>query len=389
MPMSSCSGARAAGERPAVSLGRLLRAGVEVVFCVALPLVALVWAFDNAIRGGDVTDFEFAFYPAAGALLDGANPYPQLDAAELGAGVAFVYPPLTAIASIPFTALSAGAAGVIVMALSVLAVVGTLAVLGIRDWRCYGIVFAWPAVFSAVMVGNISIPLALAAALVWRYRDRFGPAAVSLGVGLAAKLILWPLGIWLLATRRFRTAFLALVLAAIVVTLSWAAIGFDGIGQYPRLLRRIQELEEANGYTVYALALDFGASTAVARVAGVAVAVLLLAAVVLYGRRGDDRRAFIAAIAAALACTPIVWLHYFAFLVVVVAVAQPRLGPLWFVPLGMYVSSGTFNGTPFQTAMTIATAALTIAFALRPTTPRGALSFVPSTTRPELAGKAT
>ena len=371
-----------------MSLRTLLRAGVEVVFCVALPLVALVWAFDNAIRGGDVTDFEFAFYPAAGALLDGANPYPQLDAPELQAGVAFVYPPLTAIASIPLTALSAGAAGVVVMALSVLAVVGTLAVLGIRDWRCYGIVFAWPAVFSAVMVGNISIPLAFAAALVWRYRDRFGAAAVCLGVGLAAKLILWPLGLWLLATRRVRTALLALLLAGIVVTLSWAAIGLDGIGQYPRLLRRIQELEEANGYTVYALALDFGASTVVARVAGAAIAVLLLGAVVFYGRRGDDRRAFIAAIAAALACTPIVWLHYFALLVVVVAVAQPQLGPLWFVPLGMYVSSGTFNGTPFQTAATIVIAAVTVVLALRPVTPTVDISLAPASRR-RLAGKPT
>ena len=66
----------------------------------------------------------------------------------------------------------------------------------------------------------------------------------------------------------------------------------------------------------------------------------LLAAVVVLARRGDERRAFVVAVAAALACSPIVWLHYFALLLVVVAVAEPRLGLLWFVPLAMWGSDG-------------------------------------------------
>jgi hypothetical protein len=71
------------------------------------------------------------------------------------------------------------------------------------------------------------------------------------------------------------------------------------------------------------------------------------------------------AVAAALACSPIVWLHYFAFLVVVVAVAEPRLTAAWFVPLAMYGSTGTFNGTTLQTALTLAAAAATVVLALR------------------------
>ena len=66
----------------------------------------------------------------------------------------------------------------------------------------------------------------------------------------------------------------------------------------------------------------------------------LLGGVVLLGRRRDERAAFILAIAAALALTPIVWLHYFALLVVVVAVSRPRLGVVWFVPLAMVVTPG-------------------------------------------------
>ena len=68
--------------------------------------------------------------------------------------------------------------------------------------------------------------------------------------------------------------------------------------------------------------------------------------------------------------TPIVWLHYFALLLVVVALASPRLGVLWFVPLGMVLTPGSGHPTPFQTAWTLGVAALTIALALRATRAR-------------------
>ena len=80
--------------------------------------------------------------------------------------------------------------------------------------------------------------------------------------------------------------------------------------------------------------------------------------------KGPERAAFILAIAAALALTPIVWLHYFALLLVVVAIAQRRLGVLWFVPLGMVVTPGSGHPAPWQTAWTLVVAAVTIGWAL-------------------------
>ena len=77
----------------------------------ALPLVALYFIFLNVVHGGQVTDFENAFYPAAEAVLHGRSPYPAVDDPSLVAGTAYVYPPLTAIVTIPLTTLSSEAAG--------------------------------------------------------------------------------------------------------------------------------------------------------------------------------------------------------------------------------------------------------------------------------------
>jgi hypothetical protein len=42
------------------------------------------------------------------------------------------------------------------------------------------------------------------------------------------------------------------------------------------------------------------------------------------------------ALAAALAASPIVWMHYFLLLLVPLALARPRLSPLWLVPFAYY-----------------------------------------------------
>jgi len=343
-----------------------IRAAIEVALFGLLPVVALFLIFAHAAGDGLVTDFENAFYPGAQAIVDGTSPYPEVDDPELAAGTEYVYPPLTALASVPFTAIPVEAAGMIVMALLVVAVIGTLWLIGVRDWRCYGLAFLWPPVISAIQTGNVTIALALGAALAWRYRDQAWVAGGTLGLTLATKLFLWPLVLWLGFTRRIAAAATAVVAGAVGLLVSWAVIGFAGIGDYPDLLRHVQELEEGQSYTVYALALDLGSTDALARALWVALAVSLIAGTAMLGHRRDERRAFAIAVAAALACSPIVWLHYFALLLVVVGLFERRLGAAWFVPLAMYGSTGTLNGTTAQNALTIAAAALTVALAVRP-----------------------
>jgi len=338
-----------------------------VFLCGVLPIVVVATLFVETMRA-DTVAYDFrVFYEAAEAMLRGDSPYPSVDDPAAAIGRSYVYPPLTAFLATPFTLLPEEAAGVLVMAVLVAVALGVLYVLGVRDWRCYGVLLLWPPILSAVQTGSVTLLLALAAALAWRYRAGTLASATSVGMTLAVKLILWPLAIWLAATRRAVAAALACIIGVGLVLVSWAAIGFAGLGDYPDLLRRLEDVVGEDSYTMYIVGLDLGASPTVARALWLGLGVALLASVVVLGRRGDEASAFVLAITAALTLTPIVWLHYFALLAVVVALAQPRLGVAWFLPLAMVLTPGSGHPSSFETGWTLAVAVLTVGLSLRAT----------------------
>jgi hypothetical protein len=346
--------------------------------CGFLPLVALYYAIGPVAFGDrQAADFHFNYYYAAEAIRSGEDFYPTDGFVVRGEDdliIDYVYPPLLAIATVPWTLLPIGLAEVLFQILLVVAFVGTLALLDVRDWRCYGLAFLWPPVTDAITTGNVTILLGLAAAAVWRFRDRSLAAGASLGISIATKIFLWPLTIWLAATRRVTAATWSVSIGVAAVLVSWAVVGFRGIADYPDLVRRLTERMDERGYTLYALGLDLGFSSEVARALWGALAVALLAATIVLARRGDERRAFVLALAAAIAFSPIVWLHYFALLLVVIAVVQPRLASVWFIglPLQLVVTTGVYNGSTFQTAAVLVAAAVTIGLALgRPARDRG------------------
>ena len=346
---------------------RVPRYASWILFAVT-PAMALVYVFAHNIAPGiQVPDFSEVFYPSAKALLHGRDFYPhEAFHPERGYVLEYVYPPLTAIATVPFTVLPVGVGEVLFIALLTLVVPATLLALGVRDWRCYGLAFLWAPVLHAILTGNITLLVGLSAALVWRWRDRPLAAGVSLGLALAAKLYLWPLLPWLVATRRIRATFSSLVVGAAVFFLSWAVVGFRGFADYPGLLHRLSDALDSRSYTVYALGLDLGLPSGVSRALWILFAVALLAMTVAVARRGDERAAFVLALAASLACTPIVWLHYFSLLLVAAAVASPTLTVAW-APcalMTLFVSTGDFNGSVFQDAAVITLAAVTVVLAL-------------------------
>ena len=348
----------------AVKLERALRLAT-IAFCGVLPVLVVCLVFASAISAGsDAIDFR-PFYRAAEDMLAGRNPYPEHDALLTASGHPYVYPPLPGLAAAALTILPVGVASVLVMAVLVLVALAIPFVLGVSDWRCYGMVLLWPPVISAIQTGNVTLWLALAAAVCWRFRERVLVVAATLGAALAVKFLLLPLLVWLFAARRFASAALAVVVGAGLVLASWAVIGFDGFTGYPDLLRRLDDAVGDDAYTVLNLARDLGADAAVAHVLWLAIGVGLLLWCGLVARSGDEPSSFVLALAASLALSPLVWLHYFALLIVAVAVARPRLGFIWFVPLATVVAPGVGHPSAAQTFVALTVAVVTFALALR------------------------
>jgi alpha-1,2-mannosyltransferase len=334
----------------------------SIVFFGAFPALVLV-VLASDVRGETIAIDLHQFYSAAQAILDGRTPYPPNGEPTTPWGGPYPYPPLPALLVTPLSLLPLEVAGALLMALLVCTALAVPFVLGVRDWRCYGLALLWPPVISAIQTGNLTLWLALACAIAWRFRDRRVLSSASIGVTLAAKFFLWPLVVWFAATRRTASAVLACVVGVGVLLLSWAVIGFAGFVDYPHLLRRLDELVGEDSYTTYIVGLDLGLPSLVSRGVWLALGLALVVCVALLARNGDERTAFIVAVAASLALTPIVWLHYFALLLVVVALAQPRLGALWFLPLALFITPGSGHPSPFDTAWALGVVATTIVYA--------------------------
>jgi alpha-1,2-mannosyltransferase len=334
------------------------------------PIAIAFMVYVSVQKGSLAIDFAQAYLPAAHKLLHAASPYPPLTLSALKPRTAFIYPPLTGWLVAPLAALPLHAAEAIGVVAMVTAVMGTLLLLDVRDWRCHMIAFLWVPTFSAIQTANLALPVALGAAAIWRYRDRPVLTGVLTGLLVALKLYVWPLGVWLLLTRRWRHAAVAAVTAPLLVFCSWAPIGFAGLTGYPHLLRLVTKLEAPDGYTIAALLAPV-TSWPVATAIGIAAGLSVLAYAWRRVRLGDERGAFVCAVAAALMLTPIVWMSYFVVLVVPLALYAPRFAPIWLLPLGLWVGPQISNGAPWQTAVILCVAAAAFTPAVRRIPDRG------------------
>ena len=222
------------------------------------------------IRGETIVAIDFRqFYGAAQAILDGDEPVPRdADEPTTPWGGPYPYPPLPALLAIPLTLLPLEAAGLLVMALLVCAALAVPFVLGVRDWRCYGLLLLWPPVISAIQTGTSRSGSRLRAAIAWRLpRPALVRRRASIGLTLAAKFFLWPLVVWLAATRG------SLDRAARVrrrrrpcSSLSWAVIGFAGLRRLSRHSCAGSTDSSARTRTpLYIVGLDLGLPSPVAR----------------------------------------------------------------------------------------------------------------------------
>jgi hypothetical protein len=318
-----------------------------------VPVLFTAFFMYSAIRAhAFAVDFHNGEWPAGLRMLHGLSPYfgPHSEAV-LSAGsphptvTPMVYPALGALLFAVLALLPHTVADVTFTFLDMAAVLVALRLLGVRDRRLYGVVFLWPPVVSGWQTANITLLLVLGLAAVWRFRDRPAVSGLVLAALVSVKLILWPLGLWLLATRRYLSLSYALAIGFAVNLAAWAMLGFSELPRYLRVLQAFDGAGERRAYSTVSLALHLGVNRPAAVVVGFGIASFVAVACLSIGRRGRDRQAFTLCIAVALLATPIIWLHYFALLVVPLALARPRLSAAWLLPLVLFACPPTSPST--------------------------------------------
>jgi hypothetical protein len=309
-------------------------------------VIALLASISAAvIAKGFLSDFNGDLYQAGTAVLHGHDPYRPAFLAELAArkhaghtvlpGFSLpVYPAPALLAAAPFALLPHTVSGILALVLLTAAMIGGLWLLGVRDWRCLGLALvSWPFVFG-IDVGNLGPLIVLGAGVAWRWRNRLWPPAIAVASVVLAKLFPWPLLVWLAITRRLRVLALTTGLIAAAALVGWAAIGFAGFTDYPRMISDLGYVERGAGTSLVSALMAIGVPGGTAQVLALGAAALLFAyAFAGRDRPGGDARALGLAVLAALVCSPIVWPHYFVLLFVPIALASPSLSPVWFAPL--------------------------------------------------------
>lgn len=281
-------------------------------------------------------DFHGGAWTAARDVWAGRSPYHAPDPAKLLVpGNAYIPPPLFAFLCGPLALLPFVPAVVVFGVACTAALVLALRIVGVRDWRVYGLALTSYPFVASLALGQPDGLLALGIALAWRYRSSWRGAA-ALGIVIALKLLAWPLLLWLVLTRRFRQAGVAAAVVTGAVLGSWSPIGFQGLTQYGRLLDADATAFAVRSHSVVSAALRLGTSQHAARLIAVLVA---LGVAVLVVRLGTDRdlALFAAALSFGLLASPIMWTHYLVVLYVPLAIAH-RHPEVWLLTIPFWLS---------------------------------------------------
>jgi hypothetical protein len=318
-------------------------------------------------------DFRSSYYPAGEAVVDGRSPYPAHPSdASLDTRTVYAYPPQLAVVISPLTALPVGVASVLAVLIALACLLGALALVGVRDVRCYGAVLIWAPTWNALEMANVSALLTLLLALVWRSRETLWPFALAMGAMVSLKLFVWPVLVWAVVSGRTRGAVRAAAIGLMLVATSWAVIGFAGLERYSELLERIAAQES---YAIKSIVLAAGLGSVGAYAITVISATCLVGLCALYARRGDEERAFTVAVIAALVVSPVVWLHYLVLLAVPLGIVRRRFSVLWLVPIVLWVCPRAGNGDGLETLLPIAAAVILLgSLILRPREPAPAVA---------------
>ena len=331
------------------------------LFGVLPVLLVLAFTF-GSLRHQPAYDFR-AIWQAGRAVAHGHNPYPIAASIPTGRKAGydeFIYPAAVAVVMVPFGLMPFGVAAALFVAVLLAAVAATLRLLGVRDWRCYGVAFASVPVLESFRLGTLSPLLALGVAGAWVARDRRWTLPAVVAAVVLAKLFLWPLFVWLLATRRWGAAARSALLTVGVAALGWVVVGFDTLAPYPALLRKMTDAQLHNTVGFAGLLSSLGVRPNAAHVGVVSVAVLGSTAIVATARRHHGPElAFGLTVFVALVASPIAWLNYNAVLLVPIALASRRFTGWWLVLLAFWAAPVPYSGgSTWRIVVPIAVAAV-------------------------------
>lgn len=286
-------------------------------------------------------DFTQEYWVASRRVLEGQNPY-IWSHFQIEHGVSFPYPALTALLLAPFALVPAGLATLIFIAVSMAALVFTLRALAVHDWRVYLLAFLWWPVLNTWQTSNVTLLLCLGVAAVWRYRDRPWIAGLAAAAVISIKPFVWPIALWLLFSRRYRSVGWTAVWGLVLNIVAWGMVGYSRLADYLHLSATVTSDLKRSGYAVIAQVARFGAPVWLGEALMAVVVILLIVACRRAARAGDERRSMLLCVLLMLAASPLVWNHYFALLIVPLAIYRPRVSLEWVVGLLFWLCPGSY-----------------------------------------------
>lgn len=354
----------------------------EFACFICIPAIVVAFACWEELHAKLALEDFGIFRTAALKVIHGTSPYVAPNPSAYMHFDRFVYPPVAALLFAPFAAVPSGPSRALMFVAGLVAILAALRILRVQDWRCYSVAIISAPAINSVALGALTSFLLLGAALCWRYRDNAAVAGVATAVTALLKLFLWPLGVWLVVTRRWRAALVCAGAGLVLLLGGWAVIDFAGLRSYPTILHVLQQVEIPVSYSLVGL---FGLSGGAATALTVALSVTGIAAIWLAARGEDgDRRAFAVAIVVSLVATPLLWMHYLLLLFVPLAFYRPRLSGLWFLPLLLWLTpSSNSHGDTWRILLALGiVAVIAVRTLLAPESEGAALSCADVAPRP-------
>ena len=299
----------------------------------AFGLVMLLLAARSFVgSAGFGYDFE-AYYAAARRLATGEPLYPPGLAEAYNSGSyagLYLYPPPPALSFVPLAGLAEDVATTAWLWLRIaLLVVGAaiLPVSGLARGALMAVAAISFPVWYDLNLGNVSIVLFAASALIWRYRD--GPVgAIALAL---AGVVRYPFGIVLvgwLAGRRWRSVGSTIAAGVVIGAATLPVVGLQGWQDYLGLVTTLRDVSAGpHNLSLANTAHAIGLPGPDAVYAGIGIATALAATVFATARR-DRETAIVVSLTATILFFPFFHPHYLVQLLVPAAFLAGR-GQWW------------------------------------------------------------